>query len=243
MKKIAKFLMATCVLVGVNTLNAEMIKVGTNANFPPFEYMDENSQIAGFDIDLVDAISKKAGFDYELINMGFDGLIPALKSGKIDMVASGMSATEQRKKAADFSEPYFTTENVFIKQTNNTKILSKDDLQGKTVATQLGTVQEQTIRDLEGVIAATMKDPITVILSLKSGKVDAAIFDTSVAYGYLKQNPDLVEFHKEPDGSDGFSFAFDKDKKLELIAKINSALEELRNDGTYDALLEKYDLK
>lgn len=243
MKKFAKFLVAACVLVGANALSAEVIKVGTNANFPPFEYLDENNTITGFDIELVDVLSKKVGFDYELVNMGFDGLIPALKSGKIDMVASGMSATEARKKAADFTDSYFVTENVFIKRANDDSIKTKDDIKSKSVGTQLGTVQEIAIRELKGIKPVTMEDPITVILALKNGKIDAAVFDTSVAYGYIKENPELVEFHKEPDGSEGFSFAFNKGKKTELVFKINDALKELKEDGTFDKLLDKYNLK
>lgn len=243
MKKFAKFLVATCVLVGANALNAEVIKVGTNANFPPFEYLDENNTVTGFDMELVDAVSKKVGFEYEIVNMGFDGLIPALKSGKIDMIASGMSATEARKKAADFTESYFVTENVFMKRKDNDAIKTKDDIKGKIVATQLGTVQEIAIRELKDIKVSTMEDPITVILALKNGKVDVAVFDTSVAYGYMKENPELAEFHKEADGSEGFSFAFNKGKKTELVAKINEALKELKSDGTFDKLLEKYNLK
>lgn len=243
MKKFAKFLVAACVLVGANALNAEVIKVGTNANFPPFEFLDENNKIAGFDIELVEALSKKVGFEYEIVNMGFDGLIPALKSGKIDMIASGMSATDARRKAADFTDSYFITENVFMKRADNDSIKTKDDIKGKIIGTQLGTVQEIAIREMKGVKPVTMEDPITVIMALKNGKIDAAVFDTSVAYGYMKQNPELAEFHKEPDGSEGFSFAFNKDKKTELIAKINGALKELKEDGTFDKLLEKYDLK
>lgn len=241
MKKFLKFLliMLTC----LNLANAKSLKVGTNASFPPFEFVDKNSQIIGFDMDLLDAISKKIGFEYEIINMGFDGLIPALKSGKIDMVAAGMSATEQRRKAADFTNSYYSTENVFLKRVNDESIKSKEDIKGKIVSTQLGTVQEIAMRELKDIKVSTMKDPFNVIMALKNGKVDVAVFDSSVAYGYLKENPDLVAFHTEPDGSDGFSFAFNKGKQDELINKFNNAIEELKADGTYDKILVKYDLK
>lgn len=241
MKKFLKILLV--VLACLNLANAKSLKVGTNASFPPFEFIDKNSQIVGFDMDLLDAISKKVGFEYEIVNMGFDGLIPALKSGKIDMVAAGMSATEQRRKAADFTKPYYSTENVFLKKADNDSIKSKEDIKGKIVSTQLGTVQEIAMRELKDIKVSTMKDPFNVIMALKNGKVDVAVFDSSVAYGYLKENPDLVAFHTEPDGSDGFSFAFNKGKQDELINKFNNAIEELKADGTYDKILEKYDLK
>ncbi len=241
MKKFLKILLV--VLACLNLVNAKSLKVGTNASFPPFEFVDKNSQIVGFDMDLLDAISKKVGFEYEIVNMGFDGLIPALKSGKIDMVAAGMSATEQRRKAADFTNPYYSTENVFLKKVDNDSIKSKEDIKGKIVSTQLGTVQEIAMRELKDIKVSTMKDPFNVIMALKNGKVDVAVFDSSVAYGYLKQNPDLVAFHTEDDGSDGFSFAFDKGKHSELLAKFNQAIDELKADGIYDKILEKYELK
>lgn len=241
MKKFLKILLV--VLACLNLANAKSLKVGTNASFPPFEFVDKNSQIVGFDMDLLDAISKKVGFEYEIVNMGFDGLIPALKSGKIDMVAAGMSATEQRRKAADFTNPYYSTENVFLKKADNDSIKSKEDIKGKIVSTQLGTVQEIAIRELKDIKVSTMKDPFNVIMALKNGKVDVAVFDSSVAYGYLKENPDLAPFHTEPDGSDGFSFAFNKGKHGDLIAKFNDAVDELKEDGTYDKILVKYDLK
>lgn len=241
MKKFLKILLIA--LACLNLANAKSLKVGTNASFPPFEFVDKNSQIVGFDMDLLDAVSKKVGFEYEIVNMGFDGLIPALKSGKIDMIAAGMSATEQRRKAADFTKPYYSTENVFLKKTDNDSIKSKDDIKGKIVSTQLGTVQEIAMRELKDIKVSTMKDPFNVIMALKNGKVDVVVFDSSVAYGYLKENPDLVPFHTEPDGSDGFSFAFNKGKQDELINKFNNAIEELKADGTYDKILVKYDLK
>lgn len=241
MKKFLKFLLI--MLACLNLANAKSLKVGTNASFPPFEFVDKNSQIVGFDMDLLDAISKKIGFEYEIINMGFDGLIPALKSGKIDMVAAGMSATKQRRKAADFTNSYYSTENVFLKRANDESIKSKEDIKGKIVSTQLGTVQEIAMRELKDIKVSTMKDPFNVIMALKNGKVDVAVFDSSVAYGYLKENPDLVPFHTEPDGSDGFSFAFNKGKHSDLIAKFNDAIDELKANGTYDKILVKYDLK
>ena len=94
---------------------SQTIKVGTNATYPPFEFIDEQNKISGFDMDLIDEISKIVGFKYEIVNLAFDALIPALKAGKIDIIASAMSATPVREKAVDFSKPYYNTMNLFIK--------------------------------------------------------------------------------------------------------------------------------
>lgn len=232
-----------CMFLTVGFLGAEVLKIGTNPNFPPFEFIDSQNKITGFDIDLIDAISKKVGFEYEILTIGFDGLIPALKAGKIDMIVSGMSATEARKKVVDFTDSYYTTENLFIKRVNDNSVNSLADLQGKKIGVQLGTVQELAARAMKGIKTVSNQEIFSAIISLKEAKVDAVLVDSSIGYGYIKKNPDLVAFFKEKDGSDGFSMAFDKNKHTKLIAKINSAIDELKKDGTYDRLLDKYDLK
>ena len=239
--KFRKICLALALCVGF--MNAQSLKIGTNANFPPFEFIDKEMQIVGFEIDLVAEISKRVGFEYTLTDMGFDGLIPALKSGKIDMVASGMSATDERKKAVDFTKSFFFTENVYLKRKDDDSIKSKADLNGKAVSAQIGTIQEMSVNAMEGAKPSIVQDPVMAIVALENGKVSAVVLDSFVAYSFLKERPNLAEFLKEPDGSEGFSFAFDKDKHKDLIAKIDKAIDDIKSDGTYDKLLEKYDMK
>ncbi|QKF92578.1 basic amino acid ABC transporter substrate-binding protein [Campylobacter sp. CCUG 57310] len=238
MKKLFALLLA-----GLVSLGATELKVGTAANYPPFEFIDDQNKIAGFDIDLIDALSKKVGFKYQFVNMNFDGLIVALKTGKINVIASAMSATDERRKSIDFTDAYYLTENIYLRKKGNDAIKDKESLSGKKVGVQLGTVQEMAAKEIKGAKVTPAEETVSLTLGLKTGKLDAVIFDSSIGYGYLKKNPDLEEFHKESDGSEGFSIAFDKDKNLDLIEKINAALKELKQDGTYDKLLEKYDLK
>lgn len=239
MKKMLKFLLVASACFGLN-LNADVLKFGTNANYPPFEFIDTNSQIAGFDIDLLDELSKRIGFKYEIINMGFDALIPALKSGKINGAIAAMSATPERIKAVNFTKPYYKTENLFIKKADNNSIKSKSDI--KNIGVQLGTVQEIAAREIKTAKTMAVKDIFAAIMALKNGKLDAVLVDTSIGYGYLRKNPDLAEFIKEPDGSEGFSIAFDKDKQKELIEKIDAEIENMKKDGTYDKILQKFEL-
>ena len=238
MKKLFALFLASFVWLG-----AAELKLGTAANYPPFEFVNDQNKITGFDIDLVDELSKKVGFSYKIVNMSFDGLIPALKAGKIDGIASAMSATDDRRKSIDFTNAYYLTENIYLKKKDNAKVTNKVSLDGKKIGVQLGTVQEAAAKEIKGAKVIPAEETVPLILGLKAGKMDAVILDSSIGYGYLKQNPDLQEFFKESDGSEGFSMAFDKDKNKELISKINAALEELKKDGTYNKLLEKYDLK
>lgn len=252
MKKFLAFFAFILLLVGCGSENSQnkteskaeqrqVIRLGLSADYPPFEFMDQNNNITGFDVELFDAISKKVGFDVTLHNISFDGLIPALKAGKIDAIMSSMSATAERKQSVDFTDPYYATENLFIRKKGAD--INETALYGKSIGVQLGTVQEAAANKIQGAKAVPSDSPLTAILALKAGKVDLVIVDSSIGYGYLKQNDDLESFYIEPDGSEGFSIAFDKGKNTELITKINDALKELKNDATFEKLLKKYDLK
>lgn len=240
MKKILTFTVTLLALFQFAA--ADPIRVGTAANYPPFEFVLD-TKITGFDIDFITEIAKRAKFEIKFVNMSFDGLIPALKGGKIDMIASAMSATDDRRKSVDFSDSYYATENLFLKRKNDDKITDKASLNGKKIGVQLGTVQEMAAKEVKGASVVPAEEMISAILALKSNKVDAVLVDSSIGYGFLKKNDDLMEFFKEPDGSEGFSFAFDKDKQKDLIVKINEAIKSIKQDGFFDKLLEKYDLK
>ena len=237
------FKIAIAIFLTVATINAKEIIIGSDAEYPPFEYIDENGKIAGFDIDLIGEISKIAGFEYKFIKVGFDALIPALKAGKIDAIAAAMSATPERKKSVDFSDPYFFTKNLYLKLATNNSITNKEQLSKLKIGVMLGTVQEGVAHAIKGAKVIPTEGIAGSIMNLKAGKVDVVIVDSSVGFGYLKKNSDIISFLEEADGSDGFAFAFDKGKDGEFLAKFNAALKEVKENGTYDKLLIKYDLK
>lgn len=238
-----KFFAGLGIVALMFSANAKELKFGLNAEYPPFEYIDQNNNIAGFDVDLINELGKRLGFEVKLANMGFDALIPALSTGKINAIISAMSATTQRKKAVDFTNPYFITQNLYIKTATNTKINNKDDLKNKKVCVQIGTVQELASTKLAGVQTNVNETIATCIMALKSGKVDVVLVDKLVGMEYLKKNADLVQFFEEPDGSEGMSIGFEKNKHTELIAKINAELEKMKSDGSYDKLMQKHGLK
>lgn len=221
------------------------LRVGLNAEYPPFEYKKDD-KIVGFDVDLLDAISKKVGFQYTLHNMSFDGLIPALKAGKIDMVISSMSATPERMKQVDFSMPYYEGQTLYIKRKDDKTLTDKDSIKGKRVGVFIGTVQDQAVQKIKDdyKLEILRSDNILgAIMNLDSGKVDFAMADYATAQGYLDTYPNLTGFYQESDGSEGLSIALDKDKHKELLAKINTALQELKDSGEYDKILIKNNLK
>ncbi|WP_169753172.1 basic amino acid ABC transporter substrate-binding protein [Campylobacter mucosalis] len=246
MKKFLALFAVLAFLVGCGSdeksTNAEqVIKLGLSADYPPFEFVDKDNKITGFDVELMNEISKRVGFKVELANISFDGLIPALKAGKIDAIMSAMSATEDRKKSVDFTDSYYATENLFIRKKGSD--INDKNLVGKNIGVQLGTVQEMAAGKIEGAKVSPYDSPLTAIMALKSGKIDYVIVDSSIGYGFLKQNDDIEEFLKLPDGSEGFSIAFDKGKKTDLIAKINDAIKAIKADGTFEKIAKKYDLQ
>ncbi|EPS9485949.1 basic amino acid ABC transporter substrate-binding protein [Campylobacter upsaliensis] len=251
MRKIFAFLVAFLSLFVVacsdtsttnNDSNASLsLRVGTAPNYKPFDYK-EDAKLTGLDIDLVNEIAKREGMELTWVEMSFDGLIPALKTGKIDMIASAMSATEDRRKSVDFSDVYYTTKNLYIKKKDNEALNSKEDLEGKIIGVQLGTLQEPAAKAIKDTKVQSNESLSVVIMELKEGKIDAVVADKDVSTGYLKENADLIGFFEEEDGSEGFSFAFNKDKQKEAIEKFNKGLKDLKADGTYDQILTKYEL-
>ncbi|EAH5834123.1 basic amino acid ABC transporter substrate-binding protein [Campylobacter coli] len=226
-----------------NETNATLtLKVGTAPNYKPFNYK-QDSKLAGFDTDLVEEIAQKNGIEIVWVETNFDGLIPALKAGKIDMIASAMSATDERRQSVDFTKPYYMSKNLYIKLKNNEALQTKTDLEGKKIGVQLGTLQENTAKAIKDVQVQSNKDLNIAVLALKNNKIDAILADQDTAKGFLAENPDLVSFYQETDGGEGFSFAFDKDKQKEVIEIFNKGIDEAKANGFYDSLVKKYELE
>ncbi|MPV77575.1 transporter substrate-binding domain-containing protein [Campylobacter hepaticus] len=218
------------------------LKVGTAPNYKPFNYK-QDSKLTGFDTDLVEKIAKNNSIEIVWIETNFDGLIPALKAGKIDMIASAMSATDERKQSVDFTKPYYMSKNLYIKLKSNETLQTKTDLEGKKIGVQLGSVQENTAKAIKNAQVQSNKDLNIAVLALKNNKIDAIIADQDTAKGFLKENPELIDFYKEMDNAEGLSFAFDKDKQKEILEKFNKGIDEIKANGFYDILIQKYDLE
>ncbi|EAI7265452.1 basic amino acid ABC transporter substrate-binding protein [Campylobacter coli] len=226
-----------------NETNATLtLKVGTAPNYKPFNYK-QDSKLTGFDTDLVEEIAQKNGIEIVWVETNFDGLIPALKAGKIDMIASAMSATDERRQSVDFTKPYYMSKNLYIKLKNNETLQTKTDLEGKKIGVQLGTLQENTAKAIKDAQVQSNKDLNIAVLALKNNKIDAIVADQDTAKGFLAENPDLVSFYQETDGGEGFSFAFDKDKQKEVIEIFNKGIDEAKANGFYDSLVKKYELE
>lgn len=213
--------------------------VGMEPTFPPFEFTEDDKYV-GFDIDFTKALCDKMGVKVEVKSLGFDALIPALRSGQIDMIASGMDATPERAEQVAFTTPYFHDGYCVVVLKDNDTIHGFDDLKGHVVGSQVGT---QGV-DLATEAGATVKQYDANSqgwMELNSGTCDAVVINTSVALYYLNQggNKDLKIAGDSKLAADGIALALNKDKP-ETVEKVNKAIADLKADGTYATLYKKW---
>lgn len=218
--------------------------VGTEPTFPPFEMTDEKTgEIIGFDIDLIKKIAENQGLEVEIQSIGFDGLIPALQSGQIDIIASGMTITEDRAKEVLFSEPYINAGLALAVLESNMEITSVEDLEGLTVGVQIGTTGSEKAEELlaQGLIkeVKTYNTVDIVMMELVNGGIDAVINDLPVTTAYIAKQPGTIKMVGEPLSSESYGFAV-RSEDTELAEKINAGLAELTESGYYDELTQEY---
>lgn len=221
----------------------KVLRVGTNPEFKPFEYVGEGGKPEGFDIDLMNMIGEELGYKIEWKTMSFDGLIPAMKNGEIDLIIAGMSVTEERKAAVDFTDEYYLSKFAYVKLKDNPSLTDLEGIQGKKLGAQLGTIQEQEARRISD--NTVVNEAITsLILELKNKNLDALVLEDVVASAYVGENPELEIFAtKDMSDNGGTAIAVDKGKNAELVKQINETIKKLQENGKYDELLKKYNLK
>ena len=220
-------------------------KVGTEPTFPPFDTTDDDQNIVGLDMDLIKAIGEDQGFEVTFENLSFDGLIPALKSGNIDIVAAGMNKDdEERQKQVDFSDAYYESQLFVVVKEDNTTINSIDDLTSDMkVAAQTGTTgasKVQELKDAGKIKEAVILDGLdTAMMQLINGDVSAVINDKPVNEAYMKKQPDKVKMVGEALNAENYGFAVAKGND-ELLEKINTGLKHIKETGTYDELVDEW---
>lgn len=223
-------------IIGCEKENKKLY-VGTNAEFEPFEYR-EGENIVGFDIELIGKISKLINKDIEVEDMAFDGLLPALQTKKIDLIIAGMTATEERKKFVNFSESYYKSQQAIVVNKDENGINNFDNLIGKEVGVVLGYTGDIIVSEMANVKVQRYNATSEAIMALKSKKVQAVVLDYEPAKNYSAQNPELKLIETDSQ-SEEYAIAIRKED-TQLLNDINKALATLKENGTYDALLNKY---
>lgn len=237
-KLLKSLLMGAMVLsLSVTVLAKDKIYVGTNAEFPPFEYL-ENGEITGFDMDLVHEIGKIVDADIKIVDMAFDGLLPALQMKKVDLVIAGMTANEERMKTVSFTQPYYTASQVIIVKEGDSSIKSFADLKGKKVGVMLGFTGDMVVSEIDGVKIERFNAAYAGIMALQAGKVEAIVLDSEPAKNYVAQNKGLVLADADAEQEE-YAIAVRKNDKA-LLEKVEKVLSEIKENGTYDKLIQKY---
>lgn len=219
----------------------KVLRVGTEPTFAPFEFQKEGSKdYDGFDMDLARAIGKQMGYKVEIVNMGFDALIPALNSGSIDMVAAGMSITDERKQAVNFSDAYYTSGLIIMVNKDNTEVKSIKDLEGKRIAVQIGTTGEMKARTVKDAKVTAFNANTEAAMELTNKGVDAIINDSPVVGYYLAQGGNKTAMTVgEIMEAEEYGLAVKKGND-KLQADVNKALAELKKNGEYDKIYKTW---
>lgn len=220
------------------------IRVGVDAPYPPFEYRSPDGELTGFEIELGNEVCQiVSGNDCEWVVQAWDGIIPGLLARKYDMIFSSMSINEERQKRVLFSDPYYTTPSAFFAPDGNG--FNPDSSDGNRVGVQRATIQDtyvtEFLTDAEVVRYTTADD---MIVDLQGGRLDAMFIDAPVGIEMLEGNDEISqvgEFVKEPTRifGEGVGAAFRK-RDTALEEQVSAALEQLKNDGTYDTIMQKY---
>ena len=217
-------------------------KVGIDTTYPPFEF-EENGEYAGIDIELINAIAKNQGFKIEFNPMDFGGIIPALQANQLDIAIAGMSITDERKKVVDFSDPYFDAGLSLVVSKENTDITKLEDLEGKTVAVKSGTTGAEFARaneDKFGYEVAQFEDSPSMFQEVSNGNADVLLEDYPViAYAIAESGLDLKTVGERLTG-DQYGIAVLKGENADVLEKINTGLQDLRDSGEYDKIINKY---
>jgi polar amino acid transport system substrate-binding protein len=216
----------------------------TSPDYPPYEFYDTaggDRQIVGFDVDIANTIARELGFKLTIQESDFNGLIPALQAGRADFVMAGMTPTPERKQNIDFSTIYYEAIDTIVAP-KGSNLKSPEDLKGKQVGVQLGSIQEQNAKTIAEKIPGLQLKQLNkvpdLIQEIKAKRIDAAIIEDTIAQGFIQANPDL-EFHPIPsEEQSGSAIAFPKGSKL--VGPFNQVLDKMKSSGELETLAKKW---
>ena len=242
--KLAKLIIALIISVIAFTgctEKKETIVMGTNAAFPPFEYIggESGDEVVGFDAEIAKEIAKDLGVELRIEDMEFDTLLTALNADKIDFVIAGMTINPKRAESVNFSEPYYEATQAVIVRKDQTVISSIDDLNEKKISVQLGTTgNDMASKYTPEANISAFNTGFEAVMELKNAKVDCLIIDQQPALNFVNKNPELeiLSFDFEPEY---YGIAIKKENS-KLLESVDKTLKRLKASGRYDELLSQF---
>lgn len=227
----------------VPDLGGRTLRVATDATYPPFEMLDANKNIVGYDIDLINEICTLAKCRPDIKSTAWDGIFPALQKGDFEAVISGVTITAERDKTMDFTDPYIEVGQVVLVRADEARIKGIDDLSDKTIAVQKGTTNDEQATNLqkEGKVKEVKRFPTfdLAVKSLLNKDADAVVIDNTAASGYMGTNPDKLKVVGEKFTSEGLGIVV-RDGDKELQNAFNAALKVLKDNKTMERLYQKW---
>ncbi len=251
MKKLVIAIAVLALVFAAGTVQAKdwkKIRVGVEGAYPPFSYVTPEGELAGFDIDIAKALVAAMGKDIELVPQDWDGIIPALLARKYDAIIASMSITEERKKKVAFSNKYYNTPAKFVCKKGAMGEFSRDNIKGKKIGVQRATIHDRYLTDNYGkdVDIKRYATQDEAYLDLVAGRVDMLLADSvAISDGFLKKPEGQDYQFIGPDLNDpkwfgeGTGIAIRKQDK-DLVEMFNKAIEQIRADGTYKKIQDKY---
>ena len=216
-------------------------RVGTDATYPPFGFKDKDSgKLAGFDIDIINAIANEEGIEADIQNLNFDALLPALQSNTIDIAISDMTISEERAKSVDFSKPYYIAGNGLVVNIDNTNINSFKDLEGKRIGVSIGSTGAEIASKIPNAEVRQFNIIVDAFLELQNKGVDVVINDTPVNEYYVNgKGKGIAKVTGEDYDAAPLGIAVKKGN-TELLNKINDGLAKIKANGKYAEVYKKW---
>jgi polar amino acid transport system substrate-binding protein len=229
---------------GVKLINSEQLTTCTHLPYAPFQSKDASGKVVGFDVDLIDLVAKKLNKKQAIVDTPFEGIKSGqdLQTGKCDIAAAGMTITDERKKAIDFSSPYFdATQALLVKKGASYKSLA--DLRGQRIGAQAATTGLEYAKKnaaQNGYTIVEYRDLATEQQALATGQIVAAINDLPVWSEYIKENAGKFEVTAQFDTGEQYGFGLKKGGNPELLKLVDETLAEAKKDGSYDKIYAKW---
>ncbi|MBP1970531.1 glutamine transport system substrate-binding protein [Virgibacillus natechei] len=213
--------------------------VVSDNSFVPFEFM-EDGELVGFDIDLINAVADEAGFEIDMETTNFDGIIPGLQTGQFDIAIAGIGITEERKEVIDYSDPYFESGLAIGVPADNEDIEGIEDLEGKEIATRLGSTSATYIEEnIDGAEGNEFEQLDQAYLSVENGSTDAVLYDDPNVRYYIQTAGDDLKVVGDLYQAEDYGIAITPGNE-ELVEAINESLATLRENGTYEEIYEEW---
>ena len=236
-----RWILVLCLLGTLLRAEPAPLRVGMDLSYPPFETIGPDGRPSGISVEIAEALAADLGRPLKIENMPFTGLIPALKSGKIDLIISSMTATPERAKTVAFSDPYLTTGlAALVPESSTARDLAAIDQAGKTIVVRQGTTGEVFARaNVRQAQVLTLEKENACVLEVVQGKADAFIYDQMSVFQNAKRQPGKLRALLAPLQQESWAVAL-RPQDSELLAQVNAFLVKFRADGGFNELANRY---